>query len=381
MNDFSDHLAIIGAGISGLALGCTIAKEGHSSIIFEKNKELGSHGAGISISPNAIKVFEGLEMKNHLINSSELTSKSEIFSYDERVYSASSQVRTTSRESLYKILLDEYISLGGSIYFEHEMENIDTHERKIFFKNGSGYKVSHIAACDGIKSTCRKAFFESNIEPVYSGYSAWRGFIKNSHDSVRINLAKNSHVVRYPIDKKITSFVGVVKTNKKYKEQWKAEGNLKDMQNDLSMHPSKLISNLSQADHLYKWGIYTRPQIKTLVKDGITLLGDAAHPIVPFLGQGGCMALEDAYIFGKLLAKHINNIEAAQSKYEQIRLPRLKFIKQISENQGRLYHLSNPILIKGRNLLMKLSNKYTDKRIQRISVSYTHLTLPTILLV
>ena len=381
MNDFSDHLAIIGAGISGLALGCTIAKEGHSSIIFEKNKELGSHGAGISISPNAIKVFEGLEMKNHLINSSELTSKSEIFSYDERVYSTSSQVRTTSRESLYKILLDEYISLGGSIYFEHEMENIDTHERKIFFKNGSGYKVSHIAACDGIKSTCRKAFFESNIEPVYSGYSAWRGFIKNSHDSVRINLAKNSHVVRYPIDKKITSFVGVVKTNKKYKEQWKAEGNLKDMQNDLSMHPSKLISNLSQADHLYKWGIYTRPQIKTLVKDGITLLGDAAHPIVPFLGQGGCMALEDAYIFGKLLAKHINNIEAAQSKYEQIRLPRLKFIKQISENQGRLYHLSNPILIKGRNLLMKLSNKYTDKRIQRISVSYTHLTLPTILLV
>ena len=366
MNDFSDHLAIIGAGISGLALGCTIAKEGHSSIIFEKNKELGSHGAGISISPNAIKVFEGLEMKNHLINSSELTSKSEIFSYDERVYSASSQVRTTSRESLYKILLDEYISLGGSIYFEHEMENIDTHERKIFFKNGSGYKVSHIAACDGIKSTCRKAFFESNIEPVYSGYSAWRGFIKNSHDSVRINLAKNSHVVRYPIDKKITSFVGVVKTNKKYKEQWKAEGNLKDMQNDLSMHPSKLISNLSQADHLYKWGIYTRPQIKTLVKDGITLLGDAAHPIVPFLGQGGCMALEDAYIFGKLLAKHINNIEAAQSKYEQIRLPRLKFIKQISENQGRLYHLSNPLLIKGRNLLMKLSNKYTDKRIQRI---------------
>jgi salicylate hydroxylase len=235
-----------------------------------------------------------------------------------------------------------------------------------FFKNGNSYKVRHIAACDGIKSTCRKVFFESNIEPVYSGYSAWRGFVKNSQDSIRINLAKNSHVVRYPINKKITSFVGVVKTNKKYKEQWKAEGDLKDMQNDLSMHPSRLISDLSQADHLYKWGIYTRPQIKTLVKDGITLLGDAAHPIVPFLGQGGCMALEDAYIFGKLFAKNINNIEEAQFKYEQIRLPRLKFIKQISENQGKLYHLSNPLLIKGRNLLMKLSNKYTDKRIQRI---------------
>ena len=78
------------------------------------------------------------------------------------------------------------------------------------------------------------------------------------------------------------------------------------------------------------------------------------------------MALEDAYIFGKLLAKNINNIEVAQSNYQKIRLPRIKFIKQISENQGKLYHLSNPLLIKGRNFLMKLSNKYTDKRIQRI---------------
>jgi 2-polyprenyl-6-methoxyphenol hydroxylase-like FAD-dependent oxidoreductase len=67
-----------------------------------------------------------------------------------------------------------------------------------------------------------------------------------------------------------------------------------------------------------------------------------------------------------LFTRNINNIEEAQFKYEQIRLPRLKFIKQISENQGKLYHLSNPLLIKGRNLLMKLSNKYTDKRIQRI---------------
>ena len=366
MNDFSDHIGIIGAGISGLALGCTLAKEGYSSIIFEKNNELGSHGAGISISPNGLKVFKSLGLEESLNHSSKLGLTSEIYSYDECVYSADSKVRTTSRESLYKVLLNEYLSLGGSIYFNHELENIDIPNRAIHFKNNFTYKVLHIAACDGIKSKCRNIFSGTNIDPIYSGYSAWRGFIKNNNNSIRINLARSSHVVRYPINDDVISFVGVVKTNNKYKEQWKAKGSIEDMANDLSMHPSDLITDLSQADQLYKWGIYTRPQIKTLIRDGITLLGDAAHPIVPFLGQGGCMALEDAYIFGKLLAKNINNIEVAQSNYQKIRLSRIKFIKQISENQGKLYHLSNPLLIKGRNFLMKLSNKYTDKRIQRI---------------
>ena len=105
MNDFSDHIGIIGAGISGLALGCTLAKEGYSSIIFEKNNELGSHGAGISISPNGLRVFKSLGLEESLNHSSKLGLTSEIYSYDECVYSADSKVRTTSRESLYKVLL------------------------------------------------------------------------------------------------------------------------------------------------------------------------------------------------------------------------------------------------------------------------------------
>ena len=77
MNDFSDHIGIIGAGISGLALGCTLAKEGYSSIIFEKNNELGSHGAGISISPNGLKVFKSLGLEESLNHSSKLGLTSE----------------------------------------------------------------------------------------------------------------------------------------------------------------------------------------------------------------------------------------------------------------------------------------------------------------
>ena len=168
--------------------------------------------------------------------------------------------------------------------------------------------------------------FTCSFAPANRSYSrqnsAWRGFIKNNNNSIRINLARSSHVVRYPINDDVISFVGVVKTSNKYKEQWKAKGSIEDMRNDLSMHPSDLIADLSKVDQLYKWGIYTRPQIKTLIKDGITLLGDAAHPIVPFLGQGGCMALEDAYIFGCLCHKFQSNFELIQKNYQQTPRPK-----------------------------------------------------------
>ena len=78
------------------------------------------------------------------------------------------------------------------------------------------------------------------------------------------------------------------------------------------------------------------------------------------------MALEDSFVFGKLLIANINDLQKAQSLYEKIRINRINKIKQMSEFQGRLYHLSNPLLVKGRNFLMNFSSSTTDKRLDRI---------------
>jgi 2-polyprenyl-6-methoxyphenol hydroxylase-like FAD-dependent oxidoreductase len=83
------------------------------------------------------------------------------------------------------------------------------------------------------------------------------------------------------------------------------------------------------------------------------LLGDAAHPIVPFIGQGGCLALEDAYVFGNLLIKHDSDIHKAQDLYQSLRIERIKKISNLSLRQGFLNHLSNPVIVFFRNFVMK----------------------------
>ena len=96
----------------------------------------------------------------------------------------------------------------------------------------------------------------------------------------------------------------------------------------------------------------------------ITLFGDAAHPIVPFLGQGGCLAIEDGYSFAKLISD-IENLEDTQNRYERIRKPRVKMITRLSKEQALHNHISNPLLKKTRNFLMS-KTPIIDKQMDRI---------------
>ena len=113
---------------------------------------------------------------------------------------------------------------------------------------------------------------------------------------------------------------------------------------------------LKETKDLYKWGVYYRPINDIFYKDNITVIGDAAHPIVPFLGQGGCLALEDGYALGKLFAHHKNSFNEAQIQYKNIRNKRVQNINKSSLMQAKLNHFQNPVLVFIRNLLMKYTN-------------------------
>ena len=352
MQNYEDFIAIIGAGISGLALGCILKKADIPVIIFEKSTDISEYGAGISISPNGAKVLKYLNLYDEIISISSNPKQADFFSNDKKINSFDIDVITTSRQVLYKSLYEKYISLDGQILFEHKLCDANFDDLELNFSNNRSYKVRHVAACDGIKSICRKKI-ESNNEPVYSGYSVWRAIVEKKQKNTQTILGPNHHIVTYPISESKISFVAAIKTPKKYKESWKSIGAYEELKNDLVISNKDFYSFINEETPLFKWGVYIRPLLKNITYKNLTLLGDAAHPIVPFIGQGGCLALEDAYIFGHLLTKYNSDINKAQNAYEALRVKRINTIARMSLKQGHLNHISNPIIVFLRNFVMK----------------------------
>ena len=368
MTDYSNHIAIIGAGISGLALGCMLKKANIPAIIFERSSVVSNYGAGISISPNGRDVLSYLEVDEVISKLSGNPKKALFFSNEVKITSIPSNVITTSRKILYKSLLEKYLQLDGDILFDHELIDIDCENINIFFSNNSSFNVQHVVACDGIKSSVRAKQMPGSKDPSYSGYSVWRAIIHRRQENIETRLGPNYHIVTYPVDESRTSFVAAIKTSKAYAESWKAKGSLEELKEDLPQESEIINSIFKEGDELYRWGVYTRPNITDLYSKNITFLGDAAHPIVPFIGQGGCLALEDAYVFGKLASKFRNNFKKIQYSYQKIRLKRVIKIKNESERQGFLNHLSNPLLVYSRNMFMK----YTPIISSRIKKIWTY---------
>lgn len=355
----SDSIGILGGGIAGLTLGCTLLQEGIPAIIFEQSSEVSSFGAGISLSKNALRLLYRLNIYENLFNRSFAPSKVLIQGSIEAIseFSAPTGMLATRRQELINCLLERYLSFGGEIFYDHSLKTYNQVTREIAFKNDTKYTINHLAACDGIRSSIRDTFFTINQKPKYSGYSAWRGVGKSELQSVHFALGPNSHIVNYPVNNDgDVSFVGVLKESNEFDESWRAEGSYKDLLDDFSHYDPNIFPKIKDSTKLYKWGIYIRPPLKSMITKNITLLGDAAHPMVPFLGQGGCMAVEDAYAFG-ILCKITNcDFTKAQSTYDSVRSKRTKKIQRMSMMQGKIYHMKNPLLVAARNAVMRYTN-------------------------
>ena len=355
MKDFSSYIGIIGGGIAGLTAGCILKSHGINTIIFERSEHISEYGAGISISANGLKIFDAMGLTNSLTNSSFTPSETN-FQYLDSILKRLNieSLVTSSRKEVLHVLFSEYSRLGGEILYAHEHVNIDINSCEITFSNNAKYKVSHILACDGIRSKVRDMYFPASGKPLYSGYSAWRGIGRSESKNIQFHFGPGAHIVTYPINKTgRSSFVGIIKNKEVYEDSWKVKGSKEVMLNDFQSFNTDIFNMIDSSEDIYKWGIFIRPPLKSMCVQNITLIGDAAHPMVPFLGQGACMAIEDAYTFATLAAALDCDFNKVQTLYQKIRSKRNNHVQATSMMQGKLNHIKNPLGIYMRNLILK----------------------------
>ena len=304
---------------------------------------------------DCLAVLNNLDVINDLKMLSRQPGLAIFFSNNNKINQISVDVLTTTRKNLYKVLLDKYYDLNGEIHFSHQVVDLNKETKTLKFDEKSIH-VKHIVACDGIRSLCQKKVSAKFNDPKYSGYYVWRTIFPSDQANIHFHLGSNFHVVAYPVDSERSSLVAAVKSSNHSNESWKQKGSI---QNLISEIPAPILENypsILENYGVYKWGVFLRPNVKILFDKNITYVGDAAHPIVPFIGQGACLALEDSYVLGNLITKHKDNLKLAQTKYNKLRIKRVRSIYRKSLNQGKLNHLKNPFLVFSRNMLMKYTN-------------------------
>lgn len=353
---------IIGAGISGLTLAIALRQAGFQPVLYEQASQLGEVGAGITIGPNAARVLTHLGVEPYLRDYLWEPRHTGILNYK-----TGERIQYSIRGKAYAELfgaplwhihradlingLAAALEQGGStpIQFNHRLDSLlqDGNGVQSTFDNGQTARCDILIACDGIKSQVRDALFVSSA-PEFTGYVAWRGLIDRSRlpglsidPDFALYAGQGKIFARYAVrQRKLINVVAVSQREGWRDEGWAIPADPQELAQEFAGWHSSVTGLLGAipTDACLKWALHTRQPIQSWVNGRVALLGDAAHPMTPFLGIGAATGIEDAIIMARSLRSHVK-WEDGLASYERTRVPRGNRIMEESSRQG-LYLLN-----------------------------------------
>ncbi|MDA0823986.1 MAG: FAD-dependent monooxygenase [Proteobacteria bacterium] len=354
-------VSIVGAGIGGLTAALALQKRGISVRIFEQARQLGEIGAGLHLSPNGLKVLYALGLKNAIekIKFQPQTIAIRHYQSGEPFFENpfDDNFRSTfgapfygfHRADLHKMLL-EAVQENDAACIEVGMRltqlREDDKEVKLDFEGGETRSSSILLGADGVHSTVR-TLRHPQLGAQYTGHVAYRGMVSVkdvASDLIepKMNLwaGPAAHVVAYYVRRgELLNYVALTEEDDWQTENWTTQADKATLAarfenwNDTV----KALIDHTQNGQCYKWAILMRDPLESWSSARTTLLGDAAHPMVPYLAQGSVMAIEDAWVLAHCIAT-INDPGNALQTYEAARLERTANIQRAAWKQGQLTH-------------------------------------------
>jgi salicylate hydroxylase len=342
------RVAVIGAGIGGLAAACALRRHGFEVAIYERAEELGEVGAGLQLGPNAVKVLRALGIEDKLRPLACSPRNMISLAWDtaaERFrepFSAAIEAQfgapylTVHRADLHRLLLEQLparcIHAGMTcIDATSESGNAVAH-----FAGGAAVEADVVVGADGIRSIVREKLF--GMQPArFTEQTAWRCMVPIECVPTRVGpgcavhvgrddyvgwLGPTGHVICYPIRGGALYNIFAGRVSEDWAEEsWSVPRTVSALLHAYRGWNEALLSMLEKVERCFHWGIYDRDPLAQWSRGAITLLGDAAHPMMPTLAQGAAITLEDAFALARHLAQH-DKPRTALSAYEAERRPR-----------------------------------------------------------
>lgn len=352
MNDTSLRVAIVGGGIGGLTVANALIRRGVQVQLYEQAPQLGEIGAGVMLAPNGVRLLARLGFGEQIARLGapltdgayfyrhEGTSVSHIVSSDFEGNVRHGFHRADLISLLSAALPSEVVHLGERCVAFHQHEDGAVLE----FESGRSAEADVVIAADGIHSVLRSHVVEPS-PPVNSGSVAYRGLVPTSElsdwpiDSSLIWMGPERHFLVYPVRAgELVNYVGFVKSSETTSESWSSAGDPRKLADEFAGWDPRVEELLSKVHSTFWWGLYDREPLTRWTAGRLVLLGDAAHPMLPHLGQGANQSIEDAVALAVLLER-ATSVSLAESLqvYERLRRDRVSRIQIGARDNGRLF--------------------------------------------
>ncbi len=377
-------ILIIGGGIGGLTTAVALLQRGLDVVVYEQAPVLREVGAGVQIGSNGTRVLFALGLERALRKLQVLPPRrqlrhwrtGETWNWFDLGAASVERFGTPHilmhRNDLHGILVEavralkpDAIKLGRKcVSLEQRADAVTAH-----FASGEAADGECLIGADGIHSQIRQCLFGAG-KPEFTGSVAWRGLIAMErlppHLSQLVTtnwLGPHGHVLHYPVRRgELMNFISIVERDDWRVESWIVEGTREELAADFRGWHADVHSFIDNIDTPYKWALLARGPMERWSKGRITLLGDACHPTLPFLGQGAVMAIEDAYVVAACLKRYSADPETAFARYEEIRKERTAAV--VRKSHENRWHVFSPALADSGALAAEVARYWQQEHVK-----------------
>ena len=349
------RVAIVGGGIGGLAAANALVRRGMDVRVYEQAPALAEVGAGLALQPNGLRMLRrlgfGAQIARWGARWRDPQYRRADGSFIAPMWPPDPEGRIEfyglHRADLLQMLVDRLP--GDVVKTGHRCVGFaqDDERAVVSFANGERVAADVVVAADGIHSTLQR-YVVAPSAPLPSGSMAYRGVIPVARVSwpagaMRNWLGAGKHFLVYPVRAgQLLNYVGFVPTDEQMRESWSAPGDPAALAREFAGWDPLVGAIIAQVETTFRWGLYDREPLSTWTRGRLTLLGDAAHPMLPHVGQGANQAIEDGVALAAVLS-HADRATAPRAllAYESVRRERTAGVQHSSRVNGARYDASS----------------------------------------